>query len=220
MHLKISFLVLITLTLFACSSPEERFWESRTQSLDSLGLQGHRVIALDLDLSTWLTSQDSVQARAAADRDAALYLHGRSKINLDTNQYIQDSLYPAILWGKIAPRLIAQLRGFPVDKQSDTLRLNSGKQKLSQQLQEIHAELASKTDDDYPLLPIFTGSYGITGEVKIPIAVLLVRQGEIFLWLVVNKWNLLLPDSQFLDHFEIQVYPEMSSTPIATISNY
>jgi hypothetical protein len=172
-----------------------------------------------MDLATWLSSLDSTKGREAADRDAALYLHGRSKVNLDTAKYIQDSLLPAILWGKIAPRLIAQLRGFPADRQSDTLTLPSGAPLLKKQLSEIRSEIISKTREDHPLLELFQEPYASSGEVKIPIAVLSVRQGEKFLWLVVNKWNLQLPDSQFLDHFEVKIYPENSSTAIATLSN-
>jgi len=219
MHMKIAFVILTSIILFSCSSPEERFWESRTQSIDQLGKDGQKVLAMDLDLSSWLSSLDSIKGKEAADRDAALYLHGRSKVNLDTAKYIQDSLLPAILWGKMAPRLIAQLRGFPSDRQTDTLTLLSGATLLKKQLSEIRLEIAAKTNEDHPLLKLFQEPYATSGEVKIPIAVLLVRQGEKFLWLVVNKWNLQLPDSQFLDHFEVNVYPENSTSAIATLSN-
>lgn len=199
-------LILINLSLFSCSSPEDSLWGKRISQPYSQVDEACPVLALNLDLQQLLTPEDSLKIQQEAQRDLLIYLFGKpTNQNLDTAKFLQDSVLNRLYWNALGAPLLNHLSTMPTYRQMIAWSLEQAKQSIPQQLICMQNQLKIQLDvKDHFLIPQFQMPYSQGAEVRIPMGLFLVKHGEAKIWLKVELWNLTIEGSTAIDHIDLQ----------------
>lgn len=195
--------------LASCSVPEDQLWKNRVAANTPLAPETTYVEALDIDVGLIMDSLSEDSLSHTGMRDFALYLPESGLGELDSNDWLEDSIIPRQRMQHLEMRLLGYFEKQPYNLFLNTLPTHDWQAKQKQLLSSILFKAKNRFNGPNLLDTLIPQVLepADTSVAKIPMAAFVMQNDGDYVWVILTKWG---EKEQTYEHIEGTIFDARS----------